>query len=132
MSQAAYQKALQIKTTGSTVWLDLNANDATMNLGSELLDDTDFTSTGYRSRIAGIKDYSLDVSAFWDSSDTAFNTVRSALLAGTKLDFRYLPDGSNGFTGTVLVETFGHSGGVGDLESVEITMQSAAAALTTV
>jgi hypothetical protein len=132
MAIPAYKKAIKFKTTGSTTWLSMNANDASFNLGAELLDDTDFTSTGFRSRLPGLKDYSIDATAFWDSTNSAFNTLRNALLNETKLDFQYLPNGVKGFQGQAYIENFAHSGDVGSLETVDVTLQSASPSLTTV
>ena len=131
MSQAAFEKAVQIKTTGSTAWLDIPGNAATLNLSRELLDDTVFNSTGWRSRTLGIREYGLSVTAFWDPASAAFTAMQNAFLLATKLDFRYLPDGSNGFQGRAFVETFTHSGDVGALETVEINLASEGTALTT-
>lgn len=132
MSQAAFEKAVQIKTTSSTAWIDLGANAATLNFAGELLDDTTFGSTGFRSRVRGLKDYSLDATVFW-STGSDVNTLRSALLNGTALDFRYLPNGTNGFQGRGVVENMNHSGDVGALETIEVSLQPTdQTALTTV
>ena len=137
MSIAAFQKSVQIKTTtttestafvgggpGSTDTGILPANTATMTFGAELLDDTDFTSTGFRSRIRGLKDYSFTLTALWDATDSALPIVRSALFNDTTLDIRYLPDGVKGFQGQVKVSDMSHSGDVAGLETVDITFQA--------
>ena len=144
MSIAGFQKSIQIKTTvatstafagkgaGSTATGILEANTATMTFGAELLDDTDFTSTGFRSRIRGLKDYSFTLTALWDATDAALPIIRSALFNDTTLDIRYLPDGAKGFQGQVKVSDMSHSGDVGGLETVDITLQATnQAALTT-
>lgn len=131
MSQAAYNKVVQIKTTGGS-YASLPANAATLNVGRTLLDDTDFTSTGWISRIAGLKDYSLNVTCMYGSTNSALSTLRSALLSGVRLDMKYLPNGTNGFVGRVRVEGYNLSGDVAGLETVEISCPASGTALTTI
>jgi len=132
MSQAGYQKAIQVKTTANTSWDPIPGSAASMSFAGEMLDDTDFTSTGWHSRIRGLKDYSFSVTAFYGTTLRSMTTIRSALLSGASLDIRYLPNGTAGFTGRVKVETLSHSGDVGGLESIDISLQSEGIALTTV
>lgn len=124
MAQPGYQKTLQIKTTGSTSWGDLPANAASMNLGGDILDDTDFSSTGIRSRILGIRDWNISGTIYYDDANTVVNTLRSAWLNRTRLDIRYLPNGTNGFTGQGQIEAINLSGSVNDLEVGEFTIQA--------
>ena len=130
MSQAAYNKVVQVKTTGGS-YASLPGNAATLNIGRTLLDDTDFTSTGWISRIAGLKDYTLSVTAIYGSTNTALATLRSALLSGVRLDMKYLPNGTVGFLGRVRVEGYNLSGDVAGLETVEISCPSCGTALST-
>lgn len=131
MSQVGYQKTIQVKTTSSTAYSAIEGINGSMNLARDVLDDTDFTSTGWRSKALGLKDYTTTISANYNTGNTAFTTLRAAFLAGTSLDFQYLPNGTAGFTGRVVVATFGLSGDVGGLESVDITLESDGTALTT-
>ena len=132
-SIAGYLKSVKVSpSTSSTVHSVISANSASFDFGGELLDDTDFTSTGYRSRLRGLKDYSLSITAFYGSTDTALENMKSALIAGTALKFQYLPDGSKGFVGEAFVESFNNSGDVGGIETVEISLQSNGVALTTI
>lgn len=130
--QVGYQKVVQVKTTGSTAYTDLPADSATLNLGRDLLEDTDFSTTGWRSRVAGLKDYSLNAPMFYGSTNSGVNIIRSAVLSGANLDFRYLPNGTEGFQGRVLCGNFSLSGDVGGLERVDVTLESDGTALTTV
>ncbi|KKN90087.1 hypothetical protein LCGC14_0232000 [marine sediment metagenome] len=132
MSQASYVKVVNIKTTGSTVWTELKGISGSFGLSGEMLDDTEFSSTGYRSRIRGLKDYNVSLSGNYTSTASWYSTVFSAWNAGTKLDFQYLPNGTKGFQGRGIVDNFSHSGDVGSLETVEVSLQSEGTALTTV
>jgi len=132
MSQVGYAKVVQLKTTASTAYIALPANAAGLNLAGEMLDDTDFTSTGWRSRARGLKDYSVSATLLYDSSNTAVSTLRDGLLNGTPLDIQYLPNGTKGFQGRILVESFANSGDVGGLETLEVSLQASGTALSTV
>jgi len=133
LSTPSYNKTVNVKTTGSTTYQELPAHTFSLNIPRTLLDDTDFTSTGWMSRVAGLKDYNLSGSVYDNPSSTAaIKVVRDAILNGTKLDVQYLSDGTKGFHGQVLVESIGHSGDVAGLETFDISLQSAGTALTTV
>ncbi len=131
MSVAAYKKKLQVAAddgagdpTGD--WLDVPANTASLNQGGTMLDDTIIGSDGYRSRLVGIIDWSVSATANFNPGDDALSLIRTAQLTRSIVHVRYLPDGTlgNGYVGPSVVETFNSSGGVDDLESVEISLQS--------
>lgn len=130
MAQAAYLKTVQIKTTGSTAYTALPANTASISLGGDVLDDTDFTSTGFRSRILGLRDWSVSGTINYDDTSTVVATIRSAWLNRTTLDVQYLPNGTNGFAGQVVVESLDMSGDVGSLETADFSLQAKGALST--
>ena len=134
MSVAGYQKVIQVKATGTSVYTAgiLPGNTASLNFGGDMLDDTDFTSTGWRSRIRGLKDYSIPITLVYDTGSSGANLIRDSLFSGASLDVQYLPNGTKGFTGRVKVESFNLSGDVGGLETVDVSLQSDGTALTTV
>lgn len=133
MSVAGYTKVLRIKTTASVDWSNVPANTATLNFSGEMLDDTTFDSTGYRSRIRGLIDYNISLTAVYSTSSSALGILKSALTAGTRLNVQYLPNGSNGYAGTCVVENFTHTGDVGGLETIDVSLQpTLQTALTTV
>lgn len=133
MAIAAYKKTVSVKTTGSSVYTELHSDTSTLNFSATMLDDTDIFTTGMTSKIPGLKDYTLTGDVFYTTaSGTALIIMRSALLAGTKLLFKYLPDGTHGFSGSGYVGSLNHSGAVAALEKVSFTLNSAGSALTTV
>lgn len=133
MAIAGYTKSVKVTpSTSSTTHSAIPASAASFDFGGEMLDDTDFSSTGYRSRLRGLKDYGMSITAFYSGSDTAISNMRSALISGVAIKFQYLPNGTAGFVGEVLVESFNNSGDVGGIETVEISLQSAGTALTTI
>lgn len=124
MSVPGYQKSVKIKnsTEGSSLFVELPATSANLNLAGDVLDDTDLTSTGFRSRILGLRDWSISAPSNFAPANTAWAKVRNAWLNRTLLTVQYLPDGTNGYQGTAWVETFSHSGDVGGLETVDISL----------
>lgn len=123
MGQAAYVKKVQVSSDGTTYY-DVPATSSSLNAGGDLLDDTNLANNaGYRSRIYGLNDWSVDITADYDGADQAIQVLRTAKLNKTKVYVKYLPDGSTGFSGQGLVEKFNLSGEVGGKEEVSITIQ---------
>jgi len=125
MAQSAYKKQILVSSDNST-WVEVEATSVSLNLGSELLDATTFASTeGWRSRVSGIKDWSISAEAIFTPNNAALTAMRSSNINGTVIYVRYLPDGTNanGFQGQVVVESFNMSGDVSGLETVSISMQ---------
>ena len=122
MSIPGYQKDVQIATSSTTAFSQPPATSATLTLAGDVLDDTTIQSTGFRSRLIGLRDWSISIPSLFESTNAAFVSLRSAWLNRTTLRVKYLPDGTTGFEGTVFVETFSHSGDVGGSESVGINL----------
>lgn len=131
-SQAAADKKVKIKDlaqSGSS-FLDVPAQTATLNHGGDALDDTNMaTSPTFRSRVYGLRDWSVTITAFWDVASPVLIDIRDAWLNRTQLDVQYLPAGvvGTGFEGTVIVESINLSGAVDGLETAEISLQSVGA-----
>ena len=118
MGQAAYEKVVNINTT------EAPANSASLDAGGDLLDDTTFANNaGYRSRIYGLRDWSISLTLEHEPSNTAFTDLKDAWLNRSTVDVEYLPDGTAGLSGTGVVESFNYSGDVGGKETVEVTIQ---------
>ena len=130
-SQAAYQKKVQVSSDGGTTWLDLPATSPSLDLGGDVLDDTELaTNAGYRTRCLGLHDWSVSADSNWNPTSTALIAVRDAKLNRTALKVRYLPTGNvdaSGLVGDVVVENFNLSGDVGGLETAAISLQGSGA-----
>ncbi len=136
--QAAYVKKIEVSADGGTTWKKLPATSPSLEIGGDVLDDTEMaTNAGYRSRIHGLSDFSISADSIFKplvggdgTADTAsgaagFAIIKTAKLNRTTIKARYLPTGSvdaNGLQGNVIVETFSHSGDVGGLETVSISL----------
>lgn len=128
MSQAAYTKTVEVSADDGSTWLKLPATSPSMEIGGDVLDDTNLKSnSGYRSRILGLHDWNVQADSNYDAADTGLIAVRDAKLNRTALKVRYLPTGSAdaaGLVGDCVVESFNLSGDVGGLETVSISLQA--------
>lgn len=134
MGNAAYIKKVQVSADNGATWLDVPATSPSLDLGGEVLDDTELaTNAGYRTRCLGLHDWSISCDSNYkgagETGGPALAAIRTAKLARTALLGRYLPDGvaANGFKGSVVVENFNMSGDVGGLETVSVTLQGTGA-----
>lgn len=132
MAQAGYEKKVAIAVNGSPLdFTDIPGISANLNHGGDVLDDTNFadiSATGMRSRLLGLRDWSVSGTLLYDTAAAGVvTTLRNAWLNRTELVVRYLPDGTlaNGFAGPCVVETFNMSGDVGGLEQVELSLLAA-------
>lgn len=128
-SQAAADKKVRIRdnAVSAAVFADSKSTTAALNQGGDLLDDTNMaTSPTYRSRIYGLRDWSVTITLTYDTANAVQTVIRNAWLNRTELEVQYLPDGTvgNGFQGVVLVESFNASGDVAALETVDVTLQA--------
>lgn len=123
---AAYKKSVKVSSESTGVFNELPATTASLDDGNDVLDDTDLTSSGERSRVLGLRDWSVSVTLNWNSTDAALTLVRNSKIGRDNIYVQYLPDGtsSNGFQGQALVENFNFSGGVEDLETVDVNFPS--------
>ncbi len=127
MSVAAYLKKVKIGSQ-SEGFNDIPAQSATLNHAGDVLDDTEMaTNQGHRTRILGLRDWSISMTIIYDPANAVVTTLRDMWLNRVTESIQYLPDGTiaNGFEGEVIVENFNMSGDVGGLEMVEVSLQAA-------
>jgi|TARA_R110000803_G_scaffold210841_1_gene284324 hypothetical protein len=95
------------------------AHAFSMDLSREVLDDTDFTSTGWRSRKSGLMDAAISVTR-WDSVDKVYLNL---IQAGTPVVMEIKPLGTTAamLRGFFVPESENKSGDVGGLESAELS-----------
>ena len=125
--QAGYKSKIQISIDSGTTWLDVPATSPTVEVAGDVLDTTELkTNAGFRTRINGLHDFSMNADSNYLKADPALVALRDAKLNRTNVLARFLPDGTDetdGFSGQVLVETFNLSSGVGDLITAAISLQ---------
>lgn len=109
-------------------WEVLPATTADMSVEGDVLDDTDLRTEGTRSRIVGLLDWTISGTLNYEPDITGFKDIKDAFFARDVIVVRYLPEGASsleeGYCGPVVVESFSHSGGVEDLETVDFSLPS--------
>ena len=131
MGTASYPKKVRVATTLTNPnWLDVPATSPSLNSGADALDDTEVGGDGFRSRVLGLQDWSVQCDSNYADGNAALTAIRNAWLNRSDLYVQYLPFGDSapnipkGFQGKVVVESFNLSGDVGGLETVGITLQA--------
>lgn len=123
--KAAYPKIVKVSADNGVTWQILPATGPSLDLGGDVLDDTDMSSNaGWRSRCLGLHDWSVKCDSNWSSGHAGLGLVRTAKLGRSALKVAYLPDGVAGYMGDCVVESFNHAGEVGGLETISITLQA--------
>jgi len=129
MSRVGFRGALYINTGTITtpVWTEIPCvRDVTLNLSSDDVDDTCRVTDGWRSRLAGLREWGADFEMVYEPLDAAFNDVREAFLAGTSLEVAILDedisiDGTEGIQGTVFVTEFNREEPLEDVMNSSVT-----------
>jgi hypothetical protein len=99
------------------------AHSYTLNQSQELLDDTDFQSTGLVSRIKGLKDINITLSRY-DSTATLVDLF-TLVSNGNEAVVEIRPGGdtTNVFRSYTVVESDNHSGDAASIEGSDVTFQ---------
>lgn len=125
--KASFEKVVSISTSSTGTYSQIPASDMGLNREGDLLDDTDLTSSGTRSRILGLRDWSVSGTVNF-STVSGYTKIKDAYDNRDTLWVRYLPAGSSlssmGYHGEVQVENDNLSGGVGDLEQSDVSLQA--------
>lgn len=123
---AAYAKKVQIApdSSGSIgTPADLNGNaTAGLDLKGETIDVSTINSDGFRKRIAGLRDASVNCECFYLSSDTAQGTLAAAYFSGAPVWAKIFLTGSAGIVGQFLVESWNTSEGAADAIKANFTL----------
>lgn len=103
------------------------AHNYTLNQVAEMLDDTDYSSTGFHSRFPGLEDVNFSVSR-WDTNDLEYvhRLMGGSSLAqvGVPVVVQVNPGGSSLYArGYFVVESENRSGDVGGLEGADVSIQ---------
>jgi len=116
-----------VSTDDATYYTVAGVNDASLSRGGEVLDDTAFMDNpdGFRSRLIGLRDWSINASGDYDGTDTNGQVaILSAWENGTALYVQYLPDGTSGVKGQCVVESFEQNGDVAGKEQMSFVLQA--------
>jgi len=122
-SVAAHGAAVSVATTDINGGANLlgQLKEFTIKDSATILEITDFADTsGYKKRMAGLKDYSISLSGDFSQADAPQVLLRA--VAGTVLYVTVLPDGTNGFSYAAIVESFETKGSIDGLVEISISM----------
>jgi len=89
-----------------------------------VLDDT-VLGEDMRSRLIGLIEWNVATTVLFDADDDIVGDLLDAFLDRDEIEMRYLNDGDTGFIGYVVIENFDMSGGVDELETVDVNLLSA-------
>jgi len=115
-------------TSGSPSWQEIDTvRDVNLTLSSNEVDDTSRTTNGWRSKLAGLREWGADFEMIYDSSNTAWQKVREAYFNGTSIEILALDgditvDGQQGVRGTVFVTEFSRAEPLEDVVANSTTM----------
>lgn len=110
-----YAKATNAAPSGSDE-ID-GIKDPSFTQNRDVLDTTDTKDGDQRTKILGLKDGSGSLGGDWEPTDTIQQLLMSSHDSGAVVYITDLPDGTNGFTYPMLVESVETGGSVGDLVS---------------
>lgn len=111
-------------------WEKVPAQTASLDQSGTVLDDSAIGFyDGQRRRLIGLLEWGITMTVNYDTGGAggdAVDIIRSAWLGRKPLIAQYLPTGStdDGFQGPVVVENFNMTGGVDDLETVDVNLLS--------
>ena len=136
MTIAGYTKKVQVSATGTSGWVDVPAENSSLERSGDVLDDTNLASPaaarGWRSRVLGLHDWSVSLGdcilSATAADNAALNLILQAWLDRSALYVQYLPTGATGaqlgVKGKCVVENYNTGGSVADKEMVNITLQA--------
>lgn len=106
----------------------------TLNHSAELIEDTAMTAAAFRSRIAGLKDWSLEVNFKQDFASSEIDETLYSRVGGSVISLVIKPTsdavapGNPSFTGDAILETYQPlQNGVGELSTTTCTFQGVGA-----
>ena len=132
MATAAHNTEIYLKiTSGAGGSLITGMNDTSFSLNGDLLDTTSFDGGAFKTRIHGLREFSVSISGDWAATDAAYGLIKSNFMASaTNLLFvRVLFDPaaaglSQGYECQVLCESLEISGSVDGKVEVSFSLSS--------
>lgn len=101
----------------------------TLDIEADMLDSTTFDGNGWRTFIAGLKQWSGSLEAKWkvNTDTTGQKALQDALLGGTVLSLKLDVNGTNNYTGSALVSTENVETPVDDIVTANFDIQGTGA-----
>ena len=132
MATAAHNTEIYLHTSaGAGGSLITGMNDTSFSLNGDLLDTTSFDGGAFKTRIHGLREFSVSISGDWAATDAAYALIKSNFMdSATNLLFvRVLFDpaaavNSQGYECQVLCESLEISGSVDGKVEVSFSLSS--------
>lgn len=107
MTVASYKTDVYL-SPDNTTFTQVDASEAKLNVSREVIDVTVLGTSEWRSKLHGIKDFSVSFPNLFKSAGVISNMIMNHVLNGTPLYFRIDVDGtsSNRFAGQIISEGF--------------------------
>jgi len=120
MATAAYN--LEFQVGGSPCG---SLNNASLSLNGDILDTTSFEDGTYKTKISGLRDWSVSVSGDLDPSSAQMQGLLAGYTGGSTVAVVLQPTGVTTcqFSGNTLVESFEISGAVDGKVEVSVSLQ---------
>lgn len=104
----------------------IEVTDATFNMEADQIDASSHTTGGWKASLVGLKEWTLDVSAWFADAAASQQTVRTALVNGTQVAVQFRTKDSSGkekFTGNGKVYSWEHGMPQDDAQGLSFTIK---------
>jgi len=118
-----------VATSSSGTFYELPAVSADGSFVRSIFEATNTTNAGYIQRAYGLADTSFSIECTFETSNTAYTTLKTAWTDGSELWLKLIPTGTTGEGKKVqvLVENYSEKADVGALVTVSISLQGTGA-----
>ncbi len=100
------------------------ARDVTVPMTRDELEDTDRSNDGFKSFIAGLGEWQVDLELLYESGNTIQDSIESAFLNGTALtNVQVLDQLGVGFSGNFIVTNFTRNEPLNDVVTHTVTLK---------
>lgn len=99
-----------------------------LDLSADMADTTIFSTTGWKSSVPGLKEWSGSAEGNFDLSDTNGQlALQNALLNGTSVALRLYVDGTKYYSGTAYVKKIAPEAAIDDVVKIAFDFQGSGA-----
>lgn len=130
MGKNTLDKVVSVSTSLDGFYYDLPAVDASISIEGDMLDDSDLTTLGQRSRKVGLKDWNAEGTIHM-STRKEMQIMLDSIFNKTDFYLRYWPLGSSlsslGYKGSMKVESLEFYGTIEDKERVDFSFSASSA-----
>lgn len=122
---AGYKAKVYVSDDNST-FVELKTEECTLSFNGEIIDVTTLGGNGWRSKLQGLKDWTISVTPLFESGNSGLDILRDAFFTGDgNLYIRYDIDGtsSNRVSGIVMIESQEMPSNLSDAQKMPVSLQ---------